>query len=122
MKIQTPAHPGEPRPFEDTALKPTPIHFYQDRDEAGRRLAVVYACRVKWEELEKTAHDQLRYCTNCLQPVFHVADQNDFERAVASQRCVMVKPKESRGHFLGFPRVRDYTINSVLNWHECDNS
>ena len=121
MKTHNLTNPGELIPIEDIVLKPTPIHFYQDRDEDGRRIAVVYACRVKWEELEKTGHDQVRYCTNCSQPVFYVADQNDFVRAVAAQRCVMVKPKDEEGYLLGNIRMLDYTANSVLNWDECDN-
>ena len=99
------------------ATEPTPINFYEDRDESGRKLAMVYACRVKWEELEPTNSDLVRYCTNCSQPVFQVADRNDFERAVAARRCVMVKPKGARDYFLGAPIV-DYVRDSPLNWDE----
>ena len=98
------------------AAEPTPIHFYKDRDADGRRLAVVYACRVKWEELERTANDLVRYCTNCSQPVFQVADLNGFERAVAARRCVMVEPEPGRGMWLGEPRLDTYKSGGPLSW------
>lgn len=97
--------------------EPTPIHFYEDRDPSGRKLAVVYSCRVKWEELELTNSDLVRYCTNCSQPVFHVSDRNDYERAVAAKRCVMVKPTDKPTLYLGTP-VFDYVRDSTLNWDE----
>ena len=99
------------------ATEPTPIHIYDDRDESGRKLAMVYACRVKWDELELTNSDLVRYCTNCSQPVFQVADRNDFERAVAARRCVMVKPKGARDYLLGAPSI-GYDPNPKLQWDE----
>lgn len=97
--------------------EPAPIHFYEDRDSNGRKLAVVYSCRVKWEELELTNSDLVRYCTNCSQPVFHVSDRNDYEHAVAARRCVMVKPAGKPTLYLG-DRLGDYVRTSPLNWDE----
>ena len=102
----------------NTASEPTPIHFYHDRDDQGRKLAVVYACRVKWAELERPEHDQVRYCTNCSQPVFRVADLNDFERAVAARRCVMVEPEPGGGMWLGEPRLNIYKSEGPLSWED----
>ena len=99
--------------------EPTPIHFYKDRDAGGRRLTVVYACRVKWEELERTENDLVRYCTNCSQPVFQVADLNDFERAVAARRCVMVKPEAGHSMFVGIPgNTVAYVTQGPLKWED----
>lgn len=91
------------------------IHAYDDRDPKGRKLALVYACRVKWEELQPTENPQVRYCSNCSQPVFEVSDVNDYRRAVASQRCIMVKPTP-RNRFLGVPAYMPDT--SGLKWDD----
>ena len=99
----------------DIASRPTLIHFYKDRDEDGRKLAVVYACRMKWDELERTASDLVRFCAHCSQPVFQVGDINEFERAVAARRCVMVMPKPGGAMWIGEPKL-DYKSGGPLSW------
>lgn len=96
-------------------LKARRIHAYDDRDAEGRRLALVYACRERWEALQPTENPQVKYCTNCSQPVFAVSDVNDFQRAVAAARCVMVKPPDRR-LFLGVPAYMPDT--SGLKWED----
>ena len=104
--------------MKNTAPTPTPIPEFNDRDAQGRKLAQVYQCRVKWEELQVTEHDQVRYCTNCSQPVFHVLDTKDFVRAVAAKQCVMVQTKERR-QFLGDAVFRHTSESeSLLKWEE----
>ena len=96
---------------------PSPVPEFNDRDEQGRKLALVYECPVKWDELQQTEHDQVRYCTNCSQPVFHVLDTKDFARAVAAKQCVMVQTKE-RGQFLGDGMWKTLEPESLLNWDD----
>ena len=79
----------------------TPAVELDKVDEDGRKLAVVYRCREKWEDLQFTDNDQVRYCNKCSQPVFHVADTEDLHRAVTAGRCVMVKPPDGPRYFLG---------------------
>ncbi len=86
-------------------------------DEEGRKLAVVYRCRVQWEDLQQTDNDQVRYCTNCSQPVFHVADSQNLHRAVAAGRCVMVRPPDGRRYFLGELRAIDWSPKP-LQWDD----
>ncbi len=96
---------------------PTLVHFYKDRDEGGRKLAVVYACRMKWDELQRTESDLVRYCTNCSQQVFQVGDINDFEQAVAARRCVMVKAAPGGAMVVGQPDGRSrYRVDGPLKW------
>ena len=104
--------------MKNTSDIPTPIPEFNDRDEEGRKLAMVYQCRVKWAELQLTEHDQVRYCTNCSQPVFHVLDTKDFARAVAAKQCVMIKPKSV---FLGIIDY-EYEPKSLLKWDDDDKS
>jgi hypothetical protein len=96
---------------------PTPMPELDKVDEDGRKLAVVYRSRVQWEDLQQTENDQVRYCTNCSQPVFHIADAQDLHRAVAAGRCVMVKPPKPRGHFLGMPAFID-SSEKPLQWDD----
>lgn len=98
---------------------PIPISEFNDRDAEGRKLAMVYQCRVKWYELQPTEHDQVRYCTNCSQPVFHVLDTKDFVRAVAAKQCVMIQTKESR-QFLGDAMWKTIEPESLLKWDDDD--
>jgi len=98
-----------------TDLTARRIHAYDDRDAEGRKLALVYACREKWEALQSTENPQVRYCTNCSQPVFAVSDINDYQRAVAAGRCIMVKPPHT-GLFLGVPAYMPDT--SGLKWDD----
>ena len=91
------------------------IHAYDDRDAEGRKLALVYACREKWEGLQPTENSQVRYCSNCSQPVFAVTDVNDYQRAVAAGRCVMVKPPNN-SQFLGIAVYEP--VASGLKWDD----
>jgi hypothetical protein len=100
-----------------TSDTPTPIHAYNDRDEKGRKLALVYECREKWDNLHRTDNDQVRYCTNCSQPVFQVSDVNDFERAVATKQCIMVKPPDHSKTLMGVV-VMKYEPPSLLKWED----
>ena len=101
----------------DITSKPTLIHFYKDRDEDGRNLAVVFACRMKWDELERTESDLVRFCAHCSQAVFKIGDINDFERAVASRRCVMVKAEPRGAMVVGQPDgASRYRMDGPLTW------
>jgi hypothetical protein len=102
-------------PNNPNDVKVRRIHAYDDRDAEGRKLALVYACRERWEALQPTENPQVKYCTNCSQPVFAVSDVNDFQRAVPAGRCVMVKPPDRR-LFLGFPAYMPDT--SGLKWED----
>ena len=109
--------------IKNTSTIPTPIPEFNDRDKDGRKLALVYQCRVKWDELQPTEHDQVRYCTNCSQPVFHVLDTKDFVRAVAAKQCVMVQTKERKQLFLGEAAAwHDYRTETQLKWVDDDQS
>lgn len=108
--------------MKDISSIPTPLPEFNDRDTEGRKLAVVYQCRVKWSDLQPTDHDQVRYCTNCSQPVFHVLDTKDFARAVAAKQCVMVKPKDRTRNYLGGVGYLPYKEEDLLNWDDDEDS
>lgn len=90
---------------------------FSECDNEGRKLSVVHRCRERWEDLQATDSDQVRYCNNCPMSVFHVADTQDFQRAIAPERCVMVKAPEQGQYFLGMPAV-EYATPKGLQWDD----
>ena len=51
----------------------------------------VYQCQKRWDELQTSGHDDVRYCDSCKQSVHRVIDVQGFQRAVAQGRCVMIQ-------------------------------
>lgn len=51
----------------------------------------VYQCQKRWDELQTSGHDDVRYCGSCKQSVHRVIDVQGFQRAVAHGRCVMIQ-------------------------------
>jgi len=95
----------------------TPVASFNECDSDGRKLAVVYRCRERWEDLQATDNDQVRYCTKCSMSVFRVADTHDFQRAVAAGRCVMVEATQQRQYFVGMPSTVTFAPTS-LEWDD----
>ncbi|EWS53439.1 hypothetical protein X551_03762 [Methylibium sp. T29] len=53
-----------------------------------KRVAVIYRCRLKPEQLTETDHPDIKFCDQCQQKVFKITDFDGFEKAVASKGCV----------------------------------
>jgi len=92
----------------------TTVESFSECDSEGRTLAVVYRCRERWEDLQATENDQVRYCNSCSMPVFRVADTADFHRAIAAGRCVMVQVAQQRQYFLGMPATVPFASTSLV--------
>lgn len=58
--------------------------------------AVIYQCKQKWEDLQPTDDEQVRFCALCSQQVLHLSDVNGMQHAAATGKCVMVKPEEEK--------------------------
>ncbi|ABM96767.1 hypothetical protein [Methylibium petroleiphilum] len=90
-----------------------------------KRVAVIYRCRLKPEQLAETDHPDIKFCDQCQQKVFKITDFDGFEKAVASKGCIWGpvnirspadKAKEMR--FLGGPGLTDYFADSALTWDD----
>ena len=57
----------------------------------------VYQCQKRWDDLQTSDHDDVRYCDNCKQSVHRVIDVQGFHRAVAHGRCVMIQGRSVVG-------------------------
>ena len=66
-------------------------------NEPNANLVQVYQCQKRWDELQTSGHDDVRYCDNCKQSVHRVIDVQGFQRAVAHGRCVMIQGRSVVG-------------------------
>ena len=77
-----------------TDLKPTVIYLGGKPDGGPVQ---VYQCQKRWDELQTSGHDDVRYCESCKQSVHRVIDVQGFQRAVAHGRCVMIQGRSVVG-------------------------
>ncbi len=91
-----------------------------------KRVAVVYRCRLKPEQLSETDHPDIKFCDQCQQKVVKITDFDGFEKAVASKGCVWgpVNIRSAAGtseevRFLGGPGLTtSYFVGSALTWDD----
>ena len=57
----------------------------------------VYPCQKRWDDLQTSGHDDVRYCGSCKQSVHRVIDIQGFQRAVGHGRCVMIHGRSAVG-------------------------
>ena len=77
-----------------TESKPTVI-FLGGKPDGG--LVQVYQCQKRWDDLQTSDHDDVRYCGSCKQSVHRVIDVQGFQRAVAQGRCAMIEGRSVVG-------------------------
>ena len=77
-----------------TDTKPTTFLLVNEPDASPVQ---VYQCQKRWDDLQTSDHDDVRYCDNCKQSVHRVIDVQGFQRAVAHGRCVMIEGRRVVG-------------------------
>lgn len=101
---------------------PTPmqVHFDDDTDDKGRKLAAVFVCKKEWADLAATDRDDIKFCASCKRSVYLIDDASGFTRAVAAKQCVAVVAKRAKdlGHHLGGPILIDYHPGERLTWDD----
>lgn len=90
-----------------------------------KRVAVIYRCRLKPEQLTETDHPDIKFCDQCQQKVFKITDFDGFEKAVASKGCVWgpvnirsTSDKLEEARFFGGPGLLTYYAGSTLTWDD----
>ena len=90
----------------------------------GNRIAAVYRCHLRFDELHDTDHPDIKRCERCNQSVVKVTDFDGLERAIASRGCVWGVNNNSptasgprSSYFLGGV-VNDYYTSSALSWDD----
>jgi len=72
----------------------------------------VYQCQKRWDELELTGHESVRFCDQCKQTVHQVVDVDGFQRAVAQGQCIMVSgfanANAPKSMVVGQPEMNSY--------------
>ena len=90
-----------------------------------KRVAVIYQCRLRPEQLTETDHPDIKFCDQCQQKVFKITDFDGFEKAVASKGCVWgpvnirsTADKLEEARFFGGPGLLTYYAGSTLTWDD----
>ncbi len=61
-----------------------------------------FACDKKWKELDEIADQpNVRFCDECLKPVFHCSDYSELRQHVSEGHCVAVMP-DNKLEIVGF--------------------
>jgi hypothetical protein len=64
-------------------------------ESESTRLVQVYQCHRKWNELQTTGDDGVRFCDSCQRAVYHVVDFQGIQQTVSQSRCVMLEGKSA---------------------------
>ena len=95
---------GEEEMDDQRDTVPTVISL-NGQDAGDKRVAAVYRCELRLDDLAETDDPDIRFCDRCQQKVFKVVDFDGFEKAVASKGCVWgpvdMQPLTDTGHYLG---------------------
>lgn len=64
-----------------------------------RNCPFAFRCDRQWSGLKRTAHPDVRFCTDCQREVYRCHTDRDLREAVALNRCVAIQVED----FLGAP-------------------
>ena len=53
--------------------------------------ALTFKCPLKWEDLEKTDDEDVRYCKECMENVYQVPNLLAFKKRAKEKKCVSIK-------------------------------
>ena len=66
-----------------------------------RNCKFAYRCSAKWEDLEETNDDEIRFCNDCQKEVFFCDSDDTLVALVKLNRCVAILKPNSKGRLLG---------------------
>ena len=77
----------------------------------------VYRCQRRWDELQSSGHEDVRFCDHCRRTVHRVVDVDGFQRAVAQRQCVMVAgyadTDQAETSFVGKADAKSYVVETA---------
>ncbi len=56
-----------------------------------RNCVFAFKCTAKWEELDETADDSIKFCQECQKEVHYCSDDDELVTAVRLNRCVAIE-------------------------------
>jgi len=59
--------------------------------------ALSYRCPLKWDDLKKTDNENVRFCTECMENVYHVENLIDFKQKVKEKKCISIQKYDDNG-------------------------
>ena len=100
----------------------TPIKL-DGQSADDNRVAAVYQCRLRLQDLKETDQPDIKFCDHCQQRVFRVTDVEGFAQAVAAKRCIWTQAGWSESdqatqssYILGKVAGVYKTTPTKLNW------
>lgn len=66
-----------------------------------RNCKFAYRCSAKWEDLEETEDDEIRFCNDCQKEVFFCDSDDTLVALVKLNRCVAILKPNSKVRLLG---------------------
>ena len=66
-----------------------------------------FVCPLKWDNLEKTDNNDIRFCGSCEKQVFKASDLDSFSKLANDNKCVAYKANE------GVPTIMGETIPPI---------
>lgn len=72
-----------------------------------------YECPKKWEELESTESDSIKFCLRCNHHVYLANNQQEFNLFSAEGKCVAIESEERL--CLGMPEGNKYEFVTTEN-------
>jgi hypothetical protein len=56
-----------------------------------RNCTFAFQCTAKWQQLDETEDEDIRFCNDCQREVYYCFDDDDLARCVKLNRCVAFK-------------------------------
>jgi len=61
-----------------------------DENITIRNCTFAYKCEMKWDELDETEEDEIKFCKGCQKEVYLCETDEDLTKAIKRNRCVAI--------------------------------
>jgi group I intron endonuclease len=93
--------------IENVGLKYIRINVEREKYFDVKNCVFSFKCSKKWDELEGTVNEKIKFCSDCNKHVYHVEDSGSYLRHIKLGECVAVfseaKSKSLAGPTVGVP-------------------
>lgn len=70
--------------------------FLEDENISIRNCRFAFKCDKKWDDLDETRNDNIRFCNTCEKEVYFCNDDSELAQNVRLNRCVAFDRDENR--------------------------
>ena len=72
-----------------------------DENITIRNCKFAYKCEMKWDELDETEEDEIKFCRGCQKEVFLCETDEELTQSIKRNRCVAIFYPSREEHLLG---------------------